>query len=84
VTVAAALGLRRGRRWARKATLGIVGWYVPVPISVAAMGFVMLVNDDPNTSVGFVVTLSVAAALFTLFALWVYRPLVGESDSDGA
>jgi hypothetical protein len=26
---------------------GVSDWYVPVPISVAAMGAVMLVNDDP-------------------------------------
>jgi hypothetical protein len=84
VTVAAALGLRRGAAWARKATLGVVGWYVPVPVSVAAMGLVMLVNDDPNTSLGFVVTLGIAAVLFTGFAVWVYRPLFRASDGDGA
>jgi len=84
VTVAAALGLRRGARWARTATLGIVGWYVPVPVSVAAMGLVMLVNDDPNTSVGFVATLSVAALLFTGFAVWVYRPLFGDGHDSSS
>lgn len=79
VTVAAAVGLRRGRAWAHKALYGVSGWFTLVPISVAAMGLVMLANDDPYASVGMVGVLSVAAVLFTGFAVWVWRPILEES-----
>lgn len=75
VTVAAAVGLRRGQPWARSALYGISGWFTLVPISVAAMGLAMLVNDDPYASVGMVAVLSVAAVVFTGFAVWVWWPL---------
>lgn len=77
-TVATCVGLLRGAPWARKALYGVVGWYVLVPVSVAAMGVVMLARDDPNAAVGNVVVLSVASLLFTAIALWVYRPLLSR------
>jgi len=78
VTLATGVALLRGAAWAPRVAYGVAGWYVPVPISVAAMGAVMLVNDDPYASLGFVAVLSVAAVLFTAFAVWVYRPLFGS------
>ncbi|MFB6081662.1 MAG: hypothetical protein ABEJ67_02455 [Halanaeroarchaeum sp.] len=75
-TLVTALGLTKGATWARKATYGVVGWFVLVPISVAAMSVVMLVNGDPNASVAQVAVLGIAALVFTGFAAWVYRPLV--------
>lgn len=85
ISVATAVGLLRGAAWARKVAYGVVGWYVPVPISVSAMGVVMLVNDDPNASLAMVAVLAVAAVLFTAFAVWVYRPLFGRTpDADGS
>jgi hypothetical protein len=85
VTLATAIALLRGAAWAPSVAYGVSGWYVPVPISVAAMGTVMLVNDDPNVSLGFVAVLSVAAVLFAAFAVWVYRPLFrSDRDVDGA
>lgn len=74
-TVATALALRRGARWAQPALYGVAGWFTLVPVSVSAMALVMLANDDPAASVGMVAVLSVAAVIFTLFAAWVYRPL---------
>ena len=38
------------------------------------------INGDPNASLGFVAVLSVAAVLFTAFAVWVYRPLFGADE----
>ncbi|WP_255198473.1 hypothetical protein [Halorarius litoreus] len=76
VTVAVAVGLRRGAPWARTALYGVVGWYVLVPISVATMGVAMVVNGDPNAAVGRVVMFAVAALLFTAFAVYAYRPLL--------
>ncbi|MFC5971247.1 hypothetical protein ACFPYI_07870 [Halomarina salina] len=79
VTVATAIGLLRGASWAERALYGVAGWYLLVPVSVAAMGLTMLANGDPNASVGQVVVLSVAALLFTAFAAWVYRPLFARA-----
>jgi len=80
VTLATGVALLRGAGWASRVAYGVSGWYVPVPLSVAAMGTVMLVNGDPNASLGFVAVLSVAAVLFTAFASWVYRPLFGADE----
>ena len=44
--------------------------------SVAAMGVVMLVRDDPNASVATVVLLTIASVVFGVVALVVLRPLL--------
>lgn len=80
LTVAVGVGLLRGTVWARTALYGVVGWFVLVPLSVTAMGIVMVVNGDPNAAVGRVVMFAVAALLFTAFAGYTYRPLVGDTD----
>jgi hypothetical protein len=82
VTVAVGVGLRRGTGWAWRAVYGLVGWYVLVPVSVAAMSLAMLLDGDLNAAVGTVVVLAVAALLFTLVAAWLYRPLV-ERNLEG-
>lgn len=76
VTIAAAVGLRRGHTWARTALYGVSGWFTLVPISVAAMGLAMLANGDPYASMAMVVVLTAVAVLFTGFAAWVWRPLL--------
>ena len=82
VTAAAGVGLRRGAGWARKAVCGIAAWYAFVPLSVWAMGAVMLLEGDPNASVASLAVFSLAAVLFTGFAAWIYRPLfAGGPDS---
>jgi hypothetical protein len=80
VTIATSVGLFRGAAWAIKAVFGVVGWYTLVPISVSAMGVVMLLNGDPNAAAGRVVVLSVAALVFTVVAAWIYRPVLRTSD----
>jgi len=83
VTVATAVGLLRGASWANRALYGVAGWYLFVPVSVAAMGVAMLLNDDPNAAVARVVVLAVAGVLFAAFTAWVYRPLFAGSDARG-
>jgi hypothetical protein len=39
---------------------------------------VMVVNDDPNASVGQTIVLTVAALAFAALAVRVYRPLFGR------
>lgn len=80
ITAGTAIGLYQKVSWAHRALYGIVGWYVLVPISVATMGSVMLLNDDPYAAIETVVVLSTVALLFTAFAVWVYRPLFDRSE----
>lgn len=82
VSVATALGLLRGAGWARRAVYGVAGWYVLVPISVAAMAVVMLVDGDPNAAVSSVAAFVLAAVAFTAFAGWVYRPLFDQPEAN--
>lgn len=58
-----------------RALYSLLGWFVLVPISVAAMAIVMLVKDDPNESLPAAVFLSLSAIVFTAFALWVHTRL---------
>lgn len=80
VTIATSVALFRGTTWARTALFGVVGWYTLVPISVSAMGTVMLLNNDPNAAAARVVVFWAAALLFTAFAGWTYRPLFRGTD----
>jgi hypothetical protein len=79
-TVAAAVGLLRGARWGPKALYAVFGWFALVPPSVAAMGIVMVIKDDPNTSVGQAVVLSVAAVAFAALAIRLYLPLFRPAE----
>lgn len=64
---------------AAQALYALLGWFVLVPISVAAMAIVMLVNDDPNESLPTAILLCVAAAVFTAFAAWIHLRLTRTS-----
>jgi hypothetical protein len=79
-TVAAAIGLLRGTSWARKALYAVFGWFALVPPSVAAMGIVMVIKDDPNASVGQAIVLSVAAVAFATLAIRLYLPLFRRAE----
>lgn len=75
IAVGTAIGLWRGAAWAERATYAVVGWYVLVPISVAAMGIAMVLNNDPNGAIGQVFVLSGVSLVFVAVAAWIYRPL---------
>jgi hypothetical protein len=81
-TVVGAVALRRSTELGRRALLATAGWFSLVPPSVAAMAVTMLVNDDPNASVGTVVLLSVASLAFAAFAWLAYRPLVAPQPPE--
>jgi hypothetical protein len=73
--LAAAVGLWRQARWARRAAYAMIGWFSLVPASVAAMAVTMQVNDDPLASTANTVTMVVAALVFTPLAALLYLPL---------
>lgn len=78
--VATAIATFRRAAVASKAIYVLLGWFTLVPISVASMSIVMLINDDPNKSVGSMVMFSIAAVLFTAFAVWVHLPLLRQEE----
>lgn len=72
---AAAVGLQRAATWSRTAAYAVIGWFSLVPISVAAMNIAMRVNDDPLVTTTDTVIFGLAAAVFTVGAVWLYAPL---------
>ena len=76
--ITAAVGLRRGAPWSRTAAYAVIGWFSLVPISVAAMNITMRINDDPLVTTLDSVLFGIAAAVFTLGAALLYRPLFGR------
>ncbi len=70
-----ALGLLRRYLWARKLAYGILGGYVLLAWSVAAMALSMLLNDDPDASVAQFVGMAALASAGSVFAYFLYRPL---------
>jgi hypothetical protein len=75
VTVLTCIGLVRGRVWARKALLLVVGWFGLVGLAVAAMAITMYVNDDPNASAANAVFMTALGGAFAALAVWIFRPL---------
>ncbi len=60
---------------AARALYSLLGWFVLVPVSVASMAIVMVVNNDSNKSLPGAVFLSLSAAVFAAFAAWVHLRL---------
>jgi len=75
MAVAAGTALRRNTRWARTAAYAVIGWLALVPAAVAAMAIVMQINDDPNATPGATAMFVIAAVVFTLGAVSLYRPM---------
>ena len=74
LTLAAAVGLLRGRPWASRAYYGVIGWYALVPLSVAAMAVTMVARDDPAADTGKAVVFCIAAAVFLGLAARAFTP----------
>ncbi len=82
-TIVAGIALIRGTRAGHTAMYAFLGWYALVSPSVASMAAVMVVNDDPDGSVGQVVLLCCVAMVFGLLTAWMYRPFFGVGDGSG-
>lgn len=85
VTLAAGIGLLRGRHRSRRAhaaLYALLGWYALVPPSVAAMSAAMVLNDDPNAVAAQTGVLTAVAVVMAGFALLVYLPLLHTAPSD--
>ena len=82
--LAVGVGLLRRQPWARKPAYGILGGYVLLAWSVAGMGWSMMLNADPDASVGVVLGSTGLAAAGTVFAYFLYRPLFRATMSQSA
>lgn len=69
----AALAMWRGAEVAERAYCAVLGWFVMVPPSVAAMAAVMVLRDDPYASVPTLVLLTVASVVFAVPAVLAVR-----------
>ncbi|MET1061014.1 MAG: hypothetical protein ABWX84_15540 [Nocardioides sp.] len=75
-TVAAAAALLRGTPDGDRAAYAVLGWFALVPPSVAAMAIVMVVRDDPYSSVPTALLLTAASLAFAAVAVAAFRPLL--------
>jgi hypothetical protein len=75
VAIACGLTLLRGSQQAQKPMYAIVGWFALVGPAVAAMGFAMEINDDPNASLGSAIAFAIYGAVFALLAAYLFLPL---------
>jgi hypothetical protein len=65
---------------ALKLMYAIAGWFALVGPAVAAMGFAMWANEDPNASLGSAIAFTVYGAVFAVLAAYLYRPLFMASS----
>jgi hypothetical protein len=81
--VVTGIGLLRGASWARRVMYPFLTGYAVLSSSVFSMALVMLVNDDPDASVGLVTGFAAfTGALMLLLVAW-YRPLSAGGGAAG-
>jgi hypothetical protein len=73
--VVIALGLLRGRPWARRAAVIVLTAYSCLAVSVTSMALVMLANSDPDASAPLALGFAGFALLFLGLTVALYRPL---------
>jgi hypothetical protein len=74
--VVTAIGLLKGAAWARRVMYVLFTGYTCLAISVAAMGLVMYVNRDPDSSLGLAGGFLVFALVFVSMTAMLYQPLL--------
>jgi hypothetical protein len=75
LTIAANVGILHGEPWAPKLLFMVIGCFGLIGPAVAGMAIAMAVNDDPTSSTGLVVFMTVLGLAFLALAVAVYRPL---------
>jgi hypothetical protein len=65
--------LLRGSQSAVKLMYAVVAWFALVGPAVAAMGFAMLLNDDPHASLSATIVFAVYGAIFAALAIYLFR-----------
>jgi len=77
--VACGVSLLLGVEEARKPTYAVISWFALVGPAVAAMGFPMAINDDPNASLAGAAIFAVFGAAFAILAAYMFRPLFRQT-----
>jgi hypothetical protein len=76
--VVTGVGLLRGRRWAQRVTYPFLTGYAMLSTSVTSMALVMLINDDPDASIGLAAGFAAfTGALVLLLVAWLQPLLTG-------
>jgi hypothetical protein len=65
--------LLRGSQSAVKLMYAVVAWFALVGPAVAAMGFAMVLNDDPHASLPAAIMFAVYGAIFAALAVYLFR-----------
>jgi hypothetical protein len=76
---ATAIGLARGRPWARRSAFAILGAYTLLGASVAGMAITMLINGDPDASAGITAGFILFTLAFAALTGAQYRALARHS-----
>ncbi len=71
-----AVGVLRRAPWSRLLMYAVIGWAALLGTAVAAMGAVMVINDDPAASPGLVGGFVGFAVVFLALTGWLFRPLL--------
>jgi hypothetical protein len=79
LSVLTAVGVLRRAPWARLLGYAVVGWAALLGTAVAAMGLVMVINDDPAASPALAGGFVAFAVAFLALAGWLFRPLLAQS-----
>ncbi len=79
LTLITAVGVLRRAPWSRLLVYAVVGWAALLGTAVAAMGLVMVINDDPAASPGLAVGFVAFAGAFLALAGWLFRPLLHQT-----
>jgi hypothetical protein len=79
--LAVGIGLLRRRPWARKPAYAILGGYILIGWSVTGMAWTMLLNKDPDASVALAAGFTGISVAGTVFAYFLYRPLLQDPDA---
>lgn len=76
LTLVSALGLWRGAPWALVLAYAVVGWGALLGSAVAAMGVVMVLNDDPAAMPAATIVFVGFALAFLALAAWLLAPVL--------
>ena len=79
LTLMTAVGVLRRAPWSRLLVYALVGWAALLGTAVAAMGLVMVINDDPAASPALAGGFVGFAVAFLALAGWLFRPLLDQT-----
>ncbi len=80
VSLLTALGVWRRTAWSGLLAVAVIGWGALLGGAVAAMGVVMVLNDDPAASIPLAVGFVIVAGVFLALAGWLLTAVIREDN----